>query len=190
MDNYQNTRGEYIFQIPTTANGYKNRLNTKYYKEIANKNNNDYGIGNKQQYISKNMIDRMDMFSRFDDNQDRKMEKEYFDKKVRFRLKTNENEFDYKPEKKKFNFYQICQFDMDDKHLIRKLVYDQNLNLIRKKEVKIKKEKLKKFIKETNDNRYILYPTYNFDGITLPVESDILLASSQILNNDISCMQD
>jgi hypothetical protein len=187
MEYNQSSRNDYINHIPTTVNGYKNKLQNEYHKNMANKQD-DYGFHNKQQYVSDNLIDRMNMFSRFDENIDRNENTKKIGKKVKYRIKTNDDDYEYNPEKRKFNFYQICRFEIDDKHLIRKLVYDQNLNLLRNKKAKIKKEKLKTFIKNTNDNKYILYPTYNFDGIDLPSDTDVLLASSQILNNHISCM--
>ena len=104
------------------------------------------------------------------------------EEKMRFRLKTQEEEVVYKPDERIFTFYQICGYDMKKKHHIRKLRYNEYCELIDYKEAKIRKDKLEKFTKKCPDFKFAIYPAYNLDVIGFPKDNEILTAQSQILN--------
>ena len=185
MNLYQNTSSFHgNNEISTTSNGYKNRLNVNYYNNMADKKDL---FNNKQQNVSNALLNQINTFSRLADNNDKEIRKENFNKKLKFRLKTNDEVFEYKPEEKNFTYYQICHFDINKYHSVRKLVYDQYLNVIKTKVDKVKKSKLKRFIKNTKDNKYVLYPTYDLENVKYPSDEEILQASSQILNGNVSC---
>lgn len=105
------------------------------------------------------------------------------DRKLSFRIKEQDEEFDYKPDKREFTFYQICQFAIDKQYHVRKIIYNEYGEMVRQKETKLKKNKLNNFLKGAPEYKYILYPAYNLNMIEHPKDSDISLAKSQILNN-------
>jgi hypothetical protein len=102
--------------------------------------------------------------------------------KMRFRLKVQEKEVVYNPDKRVFSFYQICKYDVNKKHHIRKLKYNEYCELIEYKESEIKKDKLNKFLNSCSNFKYSIYPCYNLDVIGFPDDNEILTAQSQILN--------
>lgn len=105
------------------------------------------------------------------------------DKKLSFRLKEQKEEFIYSPEKREFTFYQICQFAIDKKYQIRKIIYNEMGEMVRYKEAKLNKKKLERFLKGSPEYKYTIYPTYNLDIVGYPQSNEILMAKSQLLNN-------
>jgi hypothetical protein len=105
------------------------------------------------------------------------------DRKLSFRLKEQDEDFVYNPEKRKFTFYQICQFAVDKQYHIRKIIYDEMGEMISHKEAKLKKIKLEKFLKGSPKYKYTLYPAYNLDIVGYPQSNEVLMAKSQLLNN-------
>ena len=111
-------------------------------------------------------------------------------KNYRHKLKTQyEYEKDYENkdhndmiEKRRFSFYQICQFSVDKKYAIRKIIYDENGDMVEFRENKLKKDIIDKFLKKSPKYKYTIYPTYELDVIGFPEAKEILLASSKILN--------
>lgn len=115
------------------------------------------------------------------------------EKNMRFRLKGQEDQFMYQPEKKKFTFYQFCRMHNPGRsakkkghkvHEMRKLKYDEEFQLISKKEALISKEKLQKFIDNAPDHKYTLYETYEITSVDLPSDLELYTANSNILNGD------
>lgn len=100
-------------------------------------------------------------------------------KKPKFVLASNVNEND---ETKKFSFYQICGFSYEGKHEVRKLVYDEQGNLLYHNTSRLSKEILDNFIKKSPVFKYTIYPTYNLDIVGFPDNGEILMAISNILN--------
>ena len=105
------------------------------------------------------------------------------DRKLSFRLKEQDEEFVYNPDKMEFTFYQICQFAVDKQYHIRKIIYNELGEMVRYKEAKLKKNRLEKFLKGSPKYKYTLYPAYNLDIVGYPKSDEILMAKSQILNN-------
>ena len=105
------------------------------------------------------------------------------DNKIRFRLESKDDNFVYKPEERLFSFYQICQFPIDKKYHVRKLIYNEQYDLVKEKETHLKKEKLEKFLKKCYKCKYTIYPAYNLDVVGYPQSDEILTSQSQILNN-------
>jgi hypothetical protein len=102
---------------------------------------------------------------------------------MQFTLKDREDDFIYKPEKRIFNFYQICKFPKDTYYLVRKIKFDEYCEITNVEERSIKKNKLKKFLKKCPSNKYTIYPTYNFNNVGYPDPNEILTAHSLIMNN-------
>ena len=100
----------------------------------------------------------------------------------KFRLEVQEEDFIYKPDERQFSFYQICQFSVDKKHKVRKLIYNENSDMIKHSEKFLKKDLLNRFIKKCPDYKYTLYPAYDLDIVGFPDANEILTAKSQILN--------
>jgi hypothetical protein len=109
----------------------------------------------------------------------------------RFKLMPQEEEFVYQPEKKKFTFYQFCRMHNPDRtkangkkikiHEMRKLVLDEEYQIISKKEALISAPKLEKFIKKSPDHKYTLYEIYEIASVDMPSDLELFTANSQIL---------
>lgn len=126
----------------------------------------------------------MQTISRSDENRTKHDNRFRMGDKVKFRLKEQEDKFDYRPMKREYSFYQICTFSKDDKrHVVRKLYYDEYGNMLRYNEEMIKKTILQKFLRRCPENKYTIYPTYDLDGVGMPQSNEIELAMSQILNS-------
>lgn len=115
------------------------------------------------------------------------------ERNMRFTLKGQEEQFMYQPVKKQFTFYQFCRMHNPGRternngrkvHEMRKLVYDEEYQLISKKKALISKEKLQKFIDNAPDHKYTLYETYEIESIDLPSDLELYTANSNILNGD------
>jgi len=102
---------------------------------------------------------------------------------MRFKLKSYEEDFIFHPEQRQFSFYQICQFPIDKKYAVRKLIYDETGELITYREAILKKDILDKFLKKCPEYKRTIYPTYELGIIGFPEANEILTARSQILNN-------
>jgi hypothetical protein len=102
--------------------------------------------------------------------------------KLRFRLQSQEEEFIYKPDERQFSFYQICQFHVDKKYKVRKLIYNENGDMMTHREKAMKKDILDRFLKKCPDYKYTIYPTYDLDVVGFPDPNEILTAKSHILN--------
>jgi hypothetical protein len=107
-------------------------------------------------------------------NIDSLLEKE---KNMRFQLRGQKDDFTYQPESKRFTFYQFCRMYNPGRtarnrgkkvHEMRKLVYDEDYQLVSKKEAIISKAKLQKFIDNAPDHKYTLYETYEIESVDLP----------------------
>lgn len=111
----------------------------------------------------------------------------------RFKLKGQDEDFKYQPEKSNFTFYQFCRMHNPERtarnrgkkiHEMRKLVYDEEYHVVSRKEALISRSKLQKFIDNAPDHKYTLYETYEIESIDLPSDLEILTANSNILNGD------
>jgi len=103
--------------------------------------------------------------------------------KMNFRLKEPDKEFVYDPSKRIICFYQITSFPLDGKHQVRKIVYNEKLEVIDIKYKKISTPKIKQFTENTPHYRFNLYPVYDLDMVEYPNDGEVLTAQSLILNN-------
>jgi hypothetical protein len=103
-------------------------------------------------------------------------------KEPKFRLIKQEEDFIYKPDERQFSFYQICFFPVSKKRKVRKIIYNENGDIMRNTEALLKKDKLDKFLKKCPKYKYTIYPTYDLDVVGFPSSLEILTAKSQILN--------
>jgi hypothetical protein len=102
--------------------------------------------------------------------------------RMKFRLESQQDDFIHTPETRQFSFYQICQFPLDKKYSVRKLIYDETGEIITYRENNLKKDVLDKFLKKSPKFKYTIYPAYDLDVVGFPEANEILTARSQILN--------
>ena len=105
------------------------------------------------------------------------------EKKYRFKIGTQEEDFIYKPDERQFSFYQICHFSVDKKYMVRKIIYNELREMIEYREKKMHKDVLKKFLKKCPEYKYTIYPTYDLDVVGFPEPDEILTVGSCILND-------
>lgn len=98
--------------------------------------------------------------------------------KVKFKI---ENDNDQKSSNT-FIFYQICRFPVDKLYNVRKLTINDEFTIIKSRERNVTKGELKKFIKNSPQSKFTIYPTFNFDNVGPPDPEEILTAHSLILN--------
>jgi hypothetical protein len=101
---------------------------------------------------------------------------------LRFRLQTQEEEFIFKPDERQFSFYQICQFSVNKKYKVRKIIYNETAEMITHREKAMTKDILDKFLKKCPEFKYTIYPVYDLDVVGFPDPNEILTAKSNILN--------
>jgi hypothetical protein len=104
------------------------------------------------------------------------------DKIYKFRLEKQTDDSIHKPNERQFSFYQICQFPMDKMYSVRKLVYNEEAELLRYSEKKLKKILLDRFLKGSPHYKYTIHPSYDLKDVGFPNAGEILMARSQILN--------
>ena len=98
------------------------------------------------------------------------------------RLKELDNDFIYDPSKRTICFYQITSFPVKGKHQVRKLLYNERLEVIDIQHKKISTPKIKRFTESTAHHRFNLYPAYDLDMVEYPNDGEVLTAQSLILN--------
>lgn len=103
--------------------------------------------------------------------------------RLKFRLEEHDDDFIHKPDERQFSFYQICQFSVDKKYMVRKLIYDEYGELLTYRESRLKKDILNKFIKKCSKHKFTIYPAYDLDVVGFPEPKEILIANSHILND-------
>lgn len=102
---------------------------------------------------------------------------------IKYSITENDKDYTYKPDPRCFSFYQICQFPIDKKYKVRKVIYNEIGDMVKYSEAKLKKKVLDKFLIDCPKYKYTVYPTYDLDVVGFPDPNEILMASSQILNN-------
>ena len=103
--------------------------------------------------------------------------------KIKFRLESQQKEFIYTPDARQFSFYQICQFSVNKRYKVRKIIYNESADMISHREKAMNKNILDKFLKKCAKFKYTVYPVYDLDVVGFPDANEILTAKSQILNN-------
>jgi len=97
-------------------------------------------------------------------------------------IKKEDDIYEYKPIKHQYTFYQICHFDTNKKHNVRKIIFDENDNVLKCTESWISRKVLNNFIKGCPKYKYLIYPSFNLEQVKMPNGSDIMLAKSNLLN--------
>jgi len=168
--------------------------------------NNQYGDANSNRNVFDNMrnqdmngammfqgvprLPNTNIKTQKNNNIDSLVERE---RNMRFKLKDQDEMFSYQPEKKEFTFYQFCRMHNPGRtaknkgrkvHEMRKLVYNEEYDIIARKEALISKSKLQKFIDSAPEHKYTLYETYEIESVDLPSDLEIYTANSNILNGD------
>lgn len=100
----------------------------------------------------------------------------------KFKLAKKQDEDTHLPNERQFSFYQICQFPMDKQYSVRKLIYNEEAELLRYSEKKLDKNILDRFLKNSPEYKYVIYPAYELSSTGFPNAGDVLMARSQILN--------
>lgn len=92
----------------------------------------------------------------------------------------------YTPVTKLYNYYQICTFPnpKTGKYHIRKFVLDERENFINIIEKGFDEDRYRKANKLIKDNEKKYFSTYCFDQIKYPTVGEVLLAQSDLLNNN------
>jgi len=115
------------------------------------------------------------------------------EKVTRFALAAQEEKFVYRPEKKLVSFYQFCRMHNPKRstsvstqkiHEMRKIVYNEEHQIVKSTEALISAPKLKKFIKSTPAHKFTLYETFDIKLIDMPSDLEVYTACSAILNGD------
>jgi hypothetical protein len=91
----------------------------------------------------------------------------------------------YNPNKFTDSFYQICQFKNPSSNLYqtRKIIFNQNYDIIKIFEKEYNAKTLQKFIKLNEKyNKHKMYPTNNIKYVDLPNGCDFLVANSNLTN--------
>jgi len=102
--------------------------------------------------------------------------------KTKFHLTVQKDDPYNKPIERQFPFYQICQFSIDNRHKVRKIMYDEFGEMVSHRETMLKKDLLNKFLKGCPKYKYTIYPAYDLDVVGFPEPNEILTAKSLILN--------
>jgi hypothetical protein len=92
----------------------------------------------------------------------------------------------YQPNKFQDSFYQICQFKEKEPinlYMTRKVIFDEKYTILKIFEKKYDSRTLNKFLKNTNINKYKIYPTNDISYIELPNGSDLMNSRSDLSNN-------
>jgi len=107
------------------------------------------------------------------------------DKDIVFR-RGKEQDMIYKPLKKLYKYYQICQFPRPDNHLytIRRFIFDEGCELKDVTTYDFRREDVKKFIKILKPYQYRLCGTFDITTFPCPREGDVQIMQSEILNAD------
>lgn len=103
------------------------------------------------------------------------------------KFKKADEEMTYKPEQKIDTFYQICQFknQFTKKHGTRKVVFDEQGNILKTFEREYSYQKLEEFMRRNRSTKYKIYPTHDISIVDLPGGEEMICVHSELLNNDI-----
>lgn len=98
----------------------------------------------------------------------------------------NDKYYNYKPEPKHYEFYQICHFKnpTTNKYHVRKLIINELGEYIHTREGKYTDSQFQKFLELKKSNQYRIYPTYDLALIDYPKSNEILELQSDIINTE------
>jgi hypothetical protein len=115
--------------------------------------------------------------------------------KFEFKGETADN-LNYRPNRFQDTFYQICQFknEKTKMHITRKIIYNENYDIIKIFEKQYDSKKINKFLNSVNPNKVKIYPVYDIKIVGLPTSSELLNSHSELSNqkssakwNNIEC---
>lgn len=111
-------------------------------------------------------------------------------KKIKF-VGNEIDDLTFKPEKSRNTFYQICQFKNPYTELYgtRKVIFNENYDIIQKFEKEYSIHKLRKFMKKNSEaNKYRVYPVNDINYIDIPNNSDLMMANSDLINRNVDSL--
>jgi hypothetical protein len=98
-------------------------------------------------------------------------------------VKENES-LQYSPPPLSDSYYQICGIKNRDTNMYetRKIVFNENNDILKIYEREYSGKYLKRFIKNANQNKYKIYPTDSIKNLDVPSKNDMMLVNSDLLN--------
>ncbi|ATZ80620.1 hypothetical protein BMW23_0573 [Bodo saltans virus] len=99
----------------------------------------------------------------------------------------NDNDIVYNPKQYVSTFYQFCKFKNSGTNLYetRKIFFNEKGEILKVYERSYDLQTVKKFIKETRDNKYKIYATTGIKMVAYPNTSDMTQSKSELLNGNI-----
>lgn len=94
------------------------------------------------------------------------------------------DEFEYCPDKKIDSIYQICQIKKPGSKVYetRKVFFNEQFKILKVYEKEYTAKIIKKFIQNTNTNRYKIYPVSSLSYVEYPNSSDMSVIQSSLTN--------
>lgn len=80
------------------------------------------------------------------------------------------------------SYYQIAQFPLENKHFVRKLIINHNLDIVDIKTYCVSRSRVKSLIKFRKQTEYKLYPVYELDEVELPKKPELVALDSELMN--------
>lgn len=119
---------------------------------------------------------------------DNKMNNKNMPDKYKFYSNKTEGLYNISNKTKTFVFYQFCLFinDKYERYNIRKIVYDNSFNILNVREFMIPKDDYIKLIEILPKHKYMTYSTFNLSTIDVPCEGELMMATSELLSNEIN----
>lgn len=119
---------------------------------------------------------------------DNKMNNKNVPDKYKFYSNKTEGLYNISNKTKTFVFYQFCLFinDKYERYNIRKIIYDNSFNILNVREFMIPKDDYIKLIEILPKHKYMTYSTFNLSTIDVPCEGELMMATSELLSNEIN----
>jgi hypothetical protein len=104
----------------------------------------------------------------------------------KYKFVESKSDMHYNPDKKLFKYYQICHFrnPKTSKYHIRKILYNQNAEVVNMVEKSFTMAEIKKFFEIHKENEYKTYNTYDLSLVQLPTGAEIMMAQSPLINTE------
>jgi hypothetical protein len=95
------------------------------------------------------------------------------------------SDMEYNPEKYNKSFYQICQIKNEhtNKHGLRKIIFNEQLEVLKIYEKEYPKHRINKFIEMNKNNKFKIYPVSDISLVGIPKQNDMFESQSELLNN-------
>ena len=103
-------------------------------------------------------------------------------KKIKFKG-DNAEDLTYQPDSLKSSFYQICEcINKQKMHDTRKVIFDENYNIIKVYEKEYNWKTLEKFMKNNKDNKYQRRSYRDISDVKFPNKGELIIAASDLVN--------